>query len=90
MLDYLKRVWNNKQAIKEGIFNLLFAKNPIRFYAKRRRKICDACHYNSSKAKSSFNLPYKHCTLCGCSLLIKPYSMESECPKKFWLSRKID
>lgn len=90
MLSYLKQVWDNRQAIWEGLINYLFSKGKVREIAQKRLKVCNACHYNSNKARSSYKVPFKHCTVCGCSLLIKPYSMESECPKKFWFSRKID
>jgi hypothetical protein len=89
MIQYLKQVWANKEAILEGLKNLLFAKGKVRVVAEKRRKICRVCPYASNNSKSPYKLPFKHCTECGCSLLIKPYSMESECPKKFWFSRKL-
>lgn len=89
MLSYLKQVWENRQAILEGIYNYIFAQGRLRAIAKKRRKICKVCPYSSGNTKSSYKLPFEHCTLCGCSLLIKPYTMSTECPKRFWFSRKL-
>lgn len=89
IISYLKQVWENKSIIFEGIRNLLFAKGKIRIIAKKRRKVCSVCPYSSQNTKSSYKLPFKHCTICGCSLAIKPFAMEAECPKKFWFSRKL-
>lgn len=90
LVQYLKNVYTNRLAILEGIYNVLFAKRHIKVIAKKRQAICAVCPYNSANSKEKSNIPYTHCTICGCSLKIKPYVMEAECPKKFWLSRKID
>lgn len=89
MMQYLKQIWDNKKAILEGLKNLFFAEGKVRVIAEKRRRVCEVCPYSSKNTKSSYKLPFTHCTVCGCSLLIKPYSMESECPKKFWFSRKL-
>lgn len=91
MKDYIKQIWQNRGIILEGIKNRLFARGKVKRIAEKRLAVCNVCQYNSSNsAKSSYKVPFKHCTLCGCSLNIKPYAMESECPKKFWYSRKLD
>lgn len=91
--QYLKQIWDNKWIILEGLKNLLFSTGKIGYIASKRRTICKVCPFNSKNAKKykgyKSNIPFNHCTECGCSLLIKPYAMGAECPKKFWFSRTL-
>lgn len=91
--DFLISIWQNRSAIIQGMRNFLFAKGKVREIAAKRREFCKICPFASHNAKrlAAYKscIPFRHCTLCGCSLLIKPYSLESECPKKIWQAEKI-
>ena len=82
----LKRVWENRKNILQGIINALFASKDIKLMAKARRVICDECPYSSKNTQDrpDGNLPYEHCTKCGCMLLLKTHSQDSECPVGKW------
>jgi len=97
LISYLKQIWVNRRLIWEGLVTWLKLSGIKEVIAIERINICNGCVYNSKNFKVNpqsegelYPVPFKHCTLCGCSLMIKPYAMEAECPKKFWLSRKID
>ncbi len=94
----IREIWNNRNTIFKAIFNKLF-KFKNRDRALERLETCMRCpHASMNKNKPQYkpgkytNLPYKHCTLCGCSLYLKIYAdwdnypdrKYNPCPRKFW------
>ena len=64
---------------------IIEALKKIKDLAKFRLSRCYTCPFNSNNAlESPYSVPFKHCTKCGCSLALKPYSIDSKCPIKMW------
>ena len=91
-MTLLENIWENKYQILKGIYNRLFKRGKTKAEANRRLAICAKCPFNSENTdKRPFGeLPYSHCIECGCSLLVKPYSLESECPRGYWEGNNLE
>lgn len=76
--------------IAEGWKNVLIKDEDVEKMAKEREAICNVCIYQSENAKvlSAYKTirPDIHCTKCGCPLLGKVRSPQTECPIKKWLA----
>lgn len=77
----LKKIWENKYLIWEGLINRIFKKNPVEVIARKRLYICKACPLIDTEGKLCA-IPGTHpcCGECGCSLSLKLRSMDSSCP----------
>jgi hypothetical protein len=74
--------------IYEGWKNMLVPasdmKATIEKVSAERMAICDNCPFHSKNHPN--NVPYDHCTDCGCMLKAKTACLSCECPKKHWLA----
>ncbi len=80
----LKRIWENRINILQGLVNRVFSSKEVRELANKRLEKCNPCEFNSENSPVKDNIPYKHCMKCGCSLGLKPYSKDSKCPIGKW------
>lgn len=85
-LELLNEIWKNKRFILIALKNRLFSPKSIKRMAQTRLAICATCPFASMNAQTLpyGNLPWDHCTACGCMLGLKTYSPESKCPKGKW------
>lgn len=92
-ISYLKKIWQNRFAIINGVKNKLFASKELKQIASQRTITCLNCPWNSANTRRAgqpeevinrYDLPFNHCVECGCSIAFKPYSEDAECPKGFW------
>lgn len=85
-IELLKNIWVNKSTILKALWNRFFNPTKVRNLANYRLQICEQCPFNSvNTTKRRFgNLPYQHCTMCGCALYLKTFSAESKCPIGRW------
>lgn len=81
-----RQIWENKHLIAQGIVNMFFSPKELKQLAKKRQSICKTCPANSHLASGDkkYNVPFWHCTKCGCSLNIKPYAQSATCPLRMW------
>jgi len=74
--------------IYEGWKNMLVPsselKDTIEKVSAERMAICNDCPFHSKNHPN--NVPYDHCTDCGCMLKAKTACLSCECPKKYWLA----
>jgi hypothetical protein len=68
--------------IATGWANIVLKPKHVERIAKARMNICSTCEWNS-RFHSSVR-PDVHCVKCGCTLVAKVRSMESECPIAKW------
>lgn len=82
----LYNIWKNRTNILKGLLNRIYVKSNIKILAEERLSICESCPFSSENAtkRPYGKLPYTHCTACGCSLNVKPYAPQAECPKGKW------
>jgi hypothetical protein len=81
-MSILKKIWENKSQILEGITNTIMKDEFVEKVAKSRRLICDECSNKGKKCAVKGTAPC--CNLCGCSLTFKSRSLSSECPDGKW------
>lgn len=77
----LKKVWNNRKKIFEGLANKMFKSEHVEAIAKERMTICEACPLidrEGSKCVMPGTAPC--CGECGCKLSLKTRSLSSDCP----------
>ena len=77
----LRKVWNNRKKIFEGIKNNMFKSEHVEAIAKERMVICEGCPLidkDGSKCMIPGTAPC--CGECGCKLSLKTRSLSSECP----------
>jgi hypothetical protein len=87
MLKKIKKIWENKWLILEGMFNYYFTRKKIKRVAYWRNEICKGCpliDLEGSKCEVPGTQPC--CGDCGCSLKYKTYSMSSSCPQGRWFA----
>jgi hypothetical protein len=85
ILNSIKRIWNNKWLILEGIFNYYFTRKKIERVAMWRSEICSSCPLIDLKGnKCEVPGTQPCCGDCGCSLKYKTRSMSSSCPHGRW------
>lgn len=81
-MSILKKIWENKSQILEGITNTIMKDEFVEKVAKNRRLICDECSNKGKKCAVKGTAPC--CNLCGCSLTFKSRSLSSDCPDGKW------
>ena len=76
----LKKIWNSRRLIWQGLMNKLFKKDPIEKLYKERLEICKGCEL-MDKIGTSCVMPGTQpcCSACGCSFSLKLRSPDSEC-----------
>lgn len=80
MLRKLIKIWSNRKAIAEGVWNNLFKKNYVERVAAERMAICWKCP-DLDLEGTDCEVPGTQpcCGLCGCSLKFKLRSLSSDC-----------
>ena len=78
----LKKIWENRKQIYEGIKNATVRDMFIEDVAKKRLLICDVCPSKGDKCEIPGTAPC--CNECGCSLAFKIRALSSSCPLDKW------
>jgi|TARA_R110000851_G_scaffold60969_3_gene140271 hypothetical protein len=81
----LKKIWENRKAIYEGIKNSVIRDKYVEDISAKRMLICEECpeiDLKGSKCEMPGTQPC--CGNCGCSLAFKTRSLSSECPIGEW------
>ena len=81
-MSILKKIWDNKSQILEGITNTIIRDELVEEVAKNRSLTCDKCSDKGTKCAVKGTAPC--CNLCGCSLTFKTRSLSSDCPAGKW------
>jgi hypothetical protein len=81
----LKRIWDARNEILEGIKNATFKSEAVEVIAEERNKICTECEFYDTKGDLCY-VPKTQpcCGSCGCSLKLKQRSLSSDCPEGYW------
>jgi hypothetical protein len=78
----LKAIWENRNAILEGIKNSVVRDEFVEDVARMRYDVCNECPSKGRKCAVKGTGPC--CNECGCSLQFKTRSLSSECPLGKW------
>lgn len=78
----LKKIWENRKKIYEGIKNSVIRDAFVEDVAAKRMALCDLCPSKGDKCEVPGTAPC--CNECGCSLAFKVRSLSSECPLGEW------
>ena len=78
----LKKIWQNRHKIMEGIKNTVIRDEFVEDVAKLRQEVCDDCDSKGNNCLAPGTGPC--CNECGCSLTFKTRSLSSECPLGKW------
>lgn len=82
--DKMKKVWNSKGKILEGILNNWFPDDFIKRIVKGRLEICrsNKCNFYDENGimENSIVKGFESCGNCGCVLKYKTASLSSSCP----------
>ncbi len=81
----LKKIWNNRKQIYEGIKNSVMRDEYVEDVSAKRIAICNECSeidLKGSKCEMPGTQPC--CGNCGCSLAFKTRALSSECPIGEW------
>jgi len=81
----LKKIWENRKQIYEGIKNSVIRDAFVEDVAAKRLLICNECSeidLNGTKCEVSGTQPC--CGNCGCSLAFKTRALSTECPIGEW------
>lgn len=81
----LKKIWNARIEILDGIKNKIFKSKAVELIAEERNKICVKCEFYDDKGDNCY-VPGTQpcCGSCGCSLKFKLRSLSSDCPEGYW------
>jgi len=81
----LKKIWNNRKQIYEGIKNSIMRDEFVENVASQRMAICNKCSELDLKGKKcEVKGTQPCCGNCGCSLAFKTRSLSSDCPLNKW------
>lgn len=76
----LKKIWENRNQILEGIKNNVFKNDDVEAIAAEREAICTACpHIDNTGSSCLVPGTQPCCGKCGCSLKLKLRSLSSAC-----------
>ena len=76
----LKKIWENRKQITEGILNNTFKKADVEIVATKRLAICKACpHIDLEGSTCVVPGTQPCCSLCGCCLDYKARALSSAC-----------
>jgi len=86
-MSRIKKIWNNKSKIIDGVKNNLFKKEHVEIIATKRLNICKSCEEFDGNGKTCL-MPGTQpcCGLCGCSLAFKTRSLSSKCDINKWIA----
>ena len=77
----IRKVWEKRKQILEGMTNALFVKEHVEKIASERMDICKSCpHLDSEGSKCFVPGTQPCCGVCGCKLAWKTRSLSEECP----------
>lgn len=81
----LKKIWNARNEILEGIKNNTFKSEAVEVIAEERNKRCLGCEFYDKDGVHCY-VPGTNpcCGSCGCSLKLKQRSLSSDCPEGYW------
>tara|TARA_Y100000592_G_scaffold48192_2_gene76381 strand:- start:6872 stop:7168 length:297 start_codon:yes stop_codon:yes gene_type:complete len=81
----LKKIWENRKQIYEGIKNSVIRDNFVEDVSQKRMAICEACDEIDLKGpKCEVPGTQPCCGNCGCSLAFKTRALSAECPIGEW------
>lgn len=81
-MSTLKKIWENRAKIIEGITNSIIRDEVIEEIARYRMELCGNCPSKGSDCAVPGTAPC--CNECGCSLTFKTRSLSSDCPLDKW------
>lgn len=81
-MSTLKKIWENRAKIIEGITNSIIRDEVIEEIARHRMQLCSNCPSKGSDCAVPGTAPC--CNECGCSLTFKTRSLSSDCPLDKW------
>jgi hypothetical protein len=86
-MSRIKKIWNNKSKIIDGVKNNLFKKEHVEIIATKRLNVCKSCEEFDGNGKTCL-MPGTQpcCGLCGCSLAFKTRSLSSKCDINKWIA----
>ncbi len=81
----VKKVWEARNQILEGIKNKIFKSDAVEAIAAERNKICEKCEFYDPNGHHCL-IPGTQpcCGACGCSLGLKQRSLSSACDEGYW------
>lgn len=81
----VKKIWDAKLEILEGIKNRVFKTEAVEKIAEERNKVCMQCDQYDVKGDHCL-VPGTQpcCGACGCSLSLKQRSLSSACDQGYW------
>lgn len=81
----LKKIWNARNEILDGIKNKIFKSKAVEAIAEERNKVCIQCEFYDDQGTHCY-VPGTEpcCGSCGCSLQFKQRSLSSDCPEGYW------
>ena len=82
MKNSLKKIWNNRNKILEGITNAVIRDEYVESISRVRMNVCEVCPSKGTKCAVPKTAPC--CDECGCSLAFKTRSLSTECPLGKW------
>lgn len=81
----MKKAWETRLEILDGIKNYINKQVEVEKLANTRLKICEECPFiDRIGTKCAVPRTGPCCGECGCSLTLKARSTESECPVGKW------
>jgi len=78
----LKKIWDNRKQIYEGIKNATIRDAFVEDIAAKRMAICNECPSKGNKCEVPGTAPC--CNECGCSLSFKTRALSADCPLGEW------
>ena len=81
-MSTLKKIWENRTKIIEGITNAVIRDEVVEEIARHRMQLCNNCTSKGSDCAVPGTAPC--CNECGCSLTFKTRSLSSDCPLSKW------
>jgi hypothetical protein len=81
MKGRLKKIWQHRGLILEGILNSVIVSQEIEDVASSRESICKTCPHYDPKGESEkvFVKGSPACSICGCNITFLTHSMHSQC-----------
>jgi len=83
----VKKIWENRNKILEGIKNSVFVNEAVEAIANERLEICKVCpsdNFDTEGESCSVKGTQPCCAGCGCCLHLKTRSLSSGCDLDHW------
>jgi len=85
MSGKIKKVWEARNQILEGIKNSVFPHQEVEAIASERLKICNECpHFDTKGDDCMVPGTQPCCKLCGCSMGLKARALSAKCDDNRW------